>query len=89
MIVTTSQNVEGKQITKYLGIVAASEYFALLPSTKAADKAWAEHVREATWSLSKQASELDADAVIAARYDAINNSMNFVLYATGTAVKFA
>ena len=84
MIITTSQNIEGRNIAEYLGIVSAATIFVMPGGNKMVDRGWKNAVEEVDKLLIQQAAEMGADAIIAVRYDA---GIKMHLVATGTAVK--
>ena len=83
MIITTTQSVEGKQITKYLGVIAGEaimganifkDLFAgvrdIIGGRSAAYEEEMKKAREAAFDdLSAQARELGADAVVGVDLD--------------------
>lgn len=85
MIITTSHNIEGQQISSYLGIVSGAVVATLPGGNKATQRAWKAGVDGVCEVLEQQAAELGADAVIAISIEL--NGMN--LCGIGTAVKFA
>lgn len=85
MILTTSQNIEGRQISEYLGIVSAAVITALPGGNKATQRGWKAGVDDACKLLEQQAAELGADAVIAVSMQL--QGMN--LCTIGTAVKLS
>ena len=84
MIVTTSQNIEGKFATEYLGIVSGALVMALPGGNKAVQRGWQTAVEGVIAILEEQAAALGANAVIAVRFDSIGSQ----LCGTGTAIKF-
>ena len=84
MIITTSQNIEGKSVKEYLGIVRAATILVMPGGTKGIQRGWQAAVDEVNEIIKNQATELGADAVISVRYDA---GAKMHLCATGTAVK--
>ena len=83
MVVTTSFNVEGRNISEYLGIVAAAQVMVLTGGNKTVQIGWQVGVAGATETLMKQALALGADAVISAKFKPFGSN----ICATGTAVK--
>jgi len=83
MLVTTSQNIEGKCISEYKGIVSAALVMVLPGGNKGVQRGWQNAVEGVIAILSVQANEHGADAVIAVRFESVSGS----LCATGTAVK--
>lgn len=85
MIITTSQTVEGRQISEYLRIVSAAQVMVLAAGNKGVQRGWQAGVDGATDILKQQATNLGADAVIAARFEPFGSN----ICATGTAVRLA
>lgn len=81
MIVTTSQAVEGKIISEYLGIVSAAS-IAIMP-IGAAQGGWKSGVDSAIEIMIQQAKEVRADAIIAVQFEPSGSHV----CATGTAVR--
>ena len=76
MILTTTNSVEGKTISKYLGLVNCSEEYT------------ADTIKRSIEKMEKQAKYLGADAVVGIRI-ATHNDDGFCAYdIIGTAVKF-
>ena len=88
MIVTTTPNVEGKQISQYLGIVTYCQIFAVPGGTKMIQRGWSGAMNLAIDELKQQADELGADAIVGVIYNAYKTGMVDYLHVTGTAVKF-
>lgn len=85
MILTTSQTIEGRQITEYLGIVSAAQVMVLAAGNKGVQRGWQTGVDAMVEALKQQAASLGADAVIAARFEPFGSN----ICATGTAVRLA
>lgn len=83
MIVTTSQLLEGRTISEYLGIVSGALVMVMPGGNKGVMRGWQAGVEGATALLIQEAENMGADAVIAARYEPFG--MN--ICATGTAVR--
>lgn len=83
MIITTAFSVEGKRVTEYLGVVSAAMVMVMPGGNKGVLRGWQAGVEGATELLKKQAADLGADAVIAARFEPFGTN----ICATGTAVK--
>lgn len=83
MIITTSQNIEGRQISQYLGIVSTAVITAMPGGAKSTQRGWKAGVDDACKLLEQQAADLGADAVIAVSMQI--QGMN--LCTIGTAVK--
>lgn len=85
MIITTSHNIEGRQISEYLGIVSAVFMTALPGGNKMMQRGWKAGVEGVLEILEREAEDLGADAIIAVSMEL--NGMN--LCAIGTAVKLS
>lgn len=85
MIITTSQTIDGRQITEYLGIVSAAQVMVLAAGNKGVQRGWQTGVDGVTEAMKQQAAILGADAVIAARFEPFGSN----ICATGTAVRLA
>ena len=83
MTVTTSQNIEGKRITDYMGIMSAAVVMAFPGGNKAVQRGWQAAVESIVTILEEQATTLGADAIIAVKFEPVGMH----LCATGTAVK--
>lgn len=85
MILTTSQTIEGRQITEYLGIVSAAQVMVLAAGNKGVQRGWQTGVDATAETMKQQAAGLGADAVVAARFEPFGSN----ICATGTAVRLA
>lgn len=85
MVLTTSQTIEGRQITEYLGIVSAAQVMVLAAGNKGVQRGWQTGVDATTEAMKQQAVGLGADAVVAARFEPFGSN----ICATGTAVRLA
>lgn len=83
MIITTSPNIEGRQISSYLGIVSGTVVATLPGGNKATQRGWKAGVDGVCEVLKQEAADLGADAIISVSMEM--NGMN--LCAVGTAVK--
>ena len=83
MILATTDNVQGKNVTEYLGIVASVILTVLPGGNKMMGNAIDNFTRQAQEDLERKASKLGADAVIGLKFATQGN--NFMLL--GTAVK--
>lgn len=83
MIITTTDHIEGKTITEYLGIVCAANMVAFPGGSKMVNRGWHNGVNEVLPLLEEDAKALGADAVVRVQFTI--TGMN--LCATGTAVK--
>jgi len=84
MIVTTSQNIEGKTVAEYLGIIPAALVMVLPGGNKGVQRGWQAAVEGIIVILTEQAAALGADAVIAVRFEPVGMQ----LCGTGTAIRF-
>jgi uncharacterized protein YbjQ (UPF0145 family) len=82
MIITTTASIEGRQITKYLGVVSAAVIPGFGGGQKGVQRGWKAGVAAATEILAQEATELGANAVIAAHFEL----SGIYICATGTAV---
>lgn len=85
MIITTTQTIEGRPITEYLGIIPAvkNPTSALTIGNKALMRDWQETLDGINEIFKDRATQMGADAVVAVNYALFNGAF----YATGTAVK--
>lgn len=83
MIVTTTNTIEGSKITEYIGVVSAAQVLVLPGGNKMVMRAWQTAVSEVLESLEEEASECNADAVIAVKITTHGSN----ICAVGTAVK--
>jgi len=83
MIITTSQNIEGKAVSEYLGVISAVQIQKT--SFKSPIDFWTAGVSSVIEELKVRAIEIGADAVIA--INIMPDTMQQVR-AYGTAVKF-
>ena len=83
MIITTSPNIEGRQISNYLGIVSGAVVAALGGGNKGTQRGWKAGVDGVCEVLKQEAADLGADAIVSVSMEM--NGMN--LCAVGTAVK--
>lgn len=84
MIITTTERIEGKHITKVLGIVHGTGHIGSGRASQAAE-AVPQAVDESCENLRKAAADMKADAVVGVRYDLCFHPDPTVL-AYGTAV---
>lgn len=98
MIVTTTQSVEGKRVSEYLGIVAGQDSYnpsGLLGEgwlTGSGNNYMAQTMENAQRSMASAARGLNADAVIGVTSSASMSSLGggrVMIYVCGTAVKLA
>ena len=85
MFLTTTDNIQGKNVTEYLGIVA-SVFLTVMPGgNKMMGNAIDNFTKQAQEDLERKAAKLGADAVIGLKFTTQGN--NFMLL--GTAVKLS
>ena len=90
MILTTTQNIEGRTITEYLGVVSGE---AFENQAFRGHRSYAPTLSKARMlalnQLKDQAGSLGADAVvgISIDFEMIDSNSGILVYASGTAVK--
>lgn len=85
MFLTTTDNIQGKNITEYLGIVASVILTVMPGGNKMMGNAIDNFTKQAQEDLERKAAKLGADAVIGLKFTTQGN--NFMLL--GTAVKLS
>ena len=85
MFLTTTDNIQGKNVTEYLGIVASVILTVMPGGTKMMGNAIDNFTKQAQEDLERKAAKLGADAVIGLKFTTQGN--NFMLL--GTAVKLS
>lgn len=83
MIVTTSQNVEGRTISEYLGVVSFAEVMMMAGGNKGTARGWQTGVNDSVAGLIQEAEGLGADAIIATHFEPFGTT----IVAYGTAVR--
>ena len=83
MFLTTTDNIQGKSVTEYLGIVASVILTVMPGGNKMMGNAIDNLTKQAQEDLERKAAKLGADAVIGLKFATQGN--NFMLL--GTAVK--
>lgn len=83
MFLTTTDNIQGKNVTEYLGIVASVILTVMPGGNKMMGNAIDNFTKQAQEDLERKAAKLGADAVIGLKFAMQGN--NFMLL--GTAVK--
>ena len=83
MFLTTTDNIQGKNVTEYLGIVASVILTVMPGGNKMMGNAIDNFTKQAQEDLERKAAKLGADAVIGLKFTMQGN--NFMLL--GTAVK--
>lgn len=83
MFLTTTDNIQGKSVTEYLGIVASVILTVMPGGNKMMGNAIDNFTKQAQEDLERKAAKLGADAVIGLKFTTQGN--NFMLL--GTAVK--
>ena len=85
MFLTTTDNIQGKNVTEYLGIVASVILTVMPGGNKMMRNAIDNFTKQAQEDLERKAAKLGADAVIGLKFTTQGN--NFMLL--GTAVKLS
>ena len=85
MFLTTTDNIQGKNVTEYLGIVASVILTVMPGGNKMLGNAIDNFTKQAQEDLERKAAKLGADAVIGLKFTTQGN--NFMLL--GTAVKLS
>ena len=85
MFLTTTDNIQGKNVTEYLGIVASVILTVMPGGNKMMGNAIDNFTKQAQENLERKAAKLGADAVIGLKFTTQGN--NFMLL--GTAVKLS
>lgn len=85
MFLTTTDNIQGKKVTEYLGIVASVILTVMPGGNKMMGNAIDNFTKQAQEDLERKAAKLGADAVIGLKFTTQGN--NFMLL--GTAVKLS
>lgn len=85
MFLTTTDNIQGKNATEYLGIVASVILTVMPGGNKMMGNAIDNFTKQAQEDLERKAAKLGADAVIGLKFTTQGN--NFMLL--GTAVKLS
>ena len=87
MIISTTNTIDGKTVTNYLGIVTGCVMAGFPCGAKAVQRGWTTAVEGAQKEMVSQASALGADAILGVKIDAHKSGIGDYLYITGTAVK--
>lgn len=85
MFLTTTDNIQGKNVTEYLGIVASVILTVMPGGNKMMGNAIDNFTKQAQEDLERKAAKLGADAVIGLKFTTQGN--NFMLL--GTAAKLS
>lgn len=85
MFLTTTDNIQGKNVTEYLGIVASVILTVMPGGNRMMGNAIDNFTKQAQEDLERKAAKLGADAVIGLKFTTQGN--NFMLL--GTAVKLS
>lgn len=85
MFLTTTDNIQGKNVTEYLGIVASVILTVMPGGNKMMGNSIDNFTKQAQEDLERKAAKLGADAVIGLKFTTQGN--NFMLL--GTAVKLS
>lgn len=93
MLKTTTENIEGKRIEKYLGVVSGTDIYlvgGLLGGGMAnQEKLYGRALDTAMSHLEAKASQMGADAIVGISTNLVSpgNVNNIIVVVTGTAVK--
>jgi len=85
MILTTTDHIEGRTISAYLGLVSSASIAVLPGGAKMMARAMKKQTEEVSSQIASEAADLGADAVVGIKYATLGG--NHVLL--GTAVKLA
>lgn len=85
MIISTTDNIEGKKISEYLGIVSSSSYIIAGGFPKKLNEKWSETIAKCQAEITAQAAKMNANAIVGVSMGAFPDTF---VYMTGTAVKF-
>lgn len=89
MIISTTNTIDGKTVSQYLGIVGGCVVAGFPGGAKAVQRGWTTAVEGAQKEMVAQASGLGADAILGVKIDAHKSGVADYLYITGTAVRLA
>lgn len=84
MLITTTDCVEGRTVSKYLGLVSTVVLAQFPGGGKMMNASLEKQMEEANERLTEKAKSLGADAIIGLRHSGIGNNHVFI----GTAVNF-
>lgn len=87
MIISTTNNIDGKSISQYLGIVSGCVMAGFPGGAKAVQRGWTTAVEGAQKEMISQASSMGADAILGVKIDSHKSGVGDYVYITGTAVK--
>ncbi len=87
MIISTTNTVDGKTVSQYLGIVSGCVIASFAGGAKATQRGWTSAVESAQKEMAAQAGSLGADAILGVKIDAHKSGVADYLCIIGTAVK--
>lgn len=85
MIISTTDNIEGKKISEYLGLVSSSSFILAGGFPKKVNEKWSEVISKCQAEIVAQAAKMNADAIVGVTMGAFPDTF---VYMTGTAIKF-
>lgn len=89
MIISTTNALDGKNVSQYLGVVTGCVMAGFPGGAKAVQRGWTAAVEGAQKEMVAQAEGLGADAILGVRIDAHKSGIGDYVYITGTAVKLS
>ena len=89
MLKTTTENIEGKKIENYLGVVSGTDIYLAGGGMANQEKLYGKAVNTAMLHLESKAIQLGADAIVGISVNLVSpgNANNIIVVVTGTAVK--
>lgn len=88
MIVSTTNNIDGKNVSQYLGIVSGCVMAGFPGGAKAVQRGWVTGVEGAQKEMESQASSMGADAILSVKIGTHKSGVGDYVYIIGTAVRF-
>ncbi len=89
MIISTTNFIDGKTVSQYLGIVSGCVIGAFAGGAKSTQRCWTNAVEGAQKEMAAQATNLGADAILGVKMDAHKSGVADYLCLIGTAVKLS
>ena len=87
MIISTTNSIDGKSVSQYLGLVSGCVIASFAGGAKGTQRGWATAVEGAQKEMVAQAEGLGADAILGVKMDAHKSGVADYLCLMGTAVK--
>lgn len=87
MIISTTNTIDGKTVSQYLGIVSGCMIVGFAGGAKATQRGWATAMESAQKEMVAQADSLGADAILGVKFDTHKSGVADYLCIIGTAVK--